>query len=39
MKKIINIFLSLLILITWIIGPIPVNAASDPQTLGDLKMN
>lgn len=37
MKKIINIFLSLLILITWIIGPIPVNAASDPQTLGDLK--
>ncbi len=37
MKKITNIFLSLLILITWIIGPIPVNAASDPQTLGDLK--
>ena len=37
MKKATGILLSLILLITWIIGPIPVNAASDPQTLGDLK--
>ena len=37
MKKATGILLSLILLITWIIGPIPVNAAKDPQTLGDLK--
>lgn len=37
MKKTTGILLSLILLITWIIGPIPVNAAKDPQTLGDLK--
>lgn len=37
MKKATGILLSLILLITLIIGPIPVNAAKDPQTLGDLK--
>ena len=36
-KKISLSLLSLLVLITWILSPIQVNAAKDPQTLGDLK--
>jgi murein DD-endopeptidase MepM/ murein hydrolase activator NlpD len=36
-KKINCYLLLLFITLTWIIGPIPVKASSDPQTLGDLK--
>ena len=36
-NKIISYFLIISFMITWILGPIQVNASSDPQTLGDLK--
>lgn len=37
MKKIFSIFMICATLFVYVVGPIEVNAASDPQTLGDLK--